>query len=134
MEPDEPVADVGPVTKPAPAAKFVTPVQGTIIRGYAKGRNEGINIKAAPGAPVKAADAGTVAAITKSADGVPIVVVRHAGNLLTVYANVTDVAVAKGDSVRRGQSIAKLRGGEDSYVHFEVREGFDSVDPAPFLD
>lgn len=134
VEPDKPVADVGPVTKPAPAAKFVTPVQGTIIRGYAKGRNEGINIKAAPGAPVKAADAGTVAAITKSADGVPIVVVRHAGNLLTVYANVTDVAVAKGDSVRRGQSIAKLRGGEDSYVHFEVREGFDSVDPAPFLD
>ena len=113
---------------------MVTPVQGTIIRGYAKGRNEGINIKADPGTPVKAADAGTVAAITKSAEGVPIVVIRHPDNLLTVYANVTDVNVAKGDSVGRGQPIAKLRGGDDNYVHFEVRQGFDSVDPAPYLD
>jgi murein DD-endopeptidase MepM/ murein hydrolase activator NlpD len=111
-----------------------TPVLGSIIRGYSKGKNEGINIKAAAGAPVKAADTGTVAAITKSADGVPIVVVRHAGNLLTVYANVTDVSVKKGDSVTRGQQIAKLRAGDDAYVHFEVRKGFDSVDPAPFIN
>lgn len=132
--PSKPVADVGKTTKPAKATKMVVPVTGSIIRGYAKGRNEGINIKAAPGDPVKAADSGTVAAITKSAEGVPIVVVRHAGNLLTVYANVTDVNVAKGDSVGRGQQIAKLRDGSDSYVHFEVRQGFDSVDPAPFIN
>ncbi|KIN61373.1 LysM domain/M23/M37 peptidase [Sulfitobacter noctilucae] len=132
--PAAPVADVGRTTKPAKATKMVIPVQGSIIRSYAKGRNEGINIKAAAGAPVKAADSGTVAAITKSAEGVPIVVVRHAGNLLTVYANVTDVSVAKGDSVGRGQQIAKLRSGDDAYVHFEVRQGFDSVDPAPFIE
>jgi murein DD-endopeptidase MepM/ murein hydrolase activator NlpD len=132
--PTKPVADVGKTTKPAKATKMATPVTGSIIRGYAKGRNEGINIKAAAGTPVKAADSGTVAAITKSADGIPIVVVRHVGNLLTVYANVTDVNVSKGDSVGRGQQIAKLRSGDDAYVHFEVRQGFDSVDPAPFLN
>lgn len=132
--PSEPVANVGTTTQPPKDTAMVTPVQGTIIRGYAKGRNEGINIKADPGTPVKAADAGTVAAITKSAEGVPIVVIRHPDNLLTVYANVTDVNVAKGDSVGRGQPIAKLRGGDDNYVHFEVRQGFDSVDPAPYLD
>lgn len=132
--PTKPVADVGQTTQPAKATKMQTPVQGSIIRGYSKGKNEGINIKAAAGAPVKAADTGTVAAITKSADGVPIVVVRHTGNLLTVYANVTSVNVKKGDSVTRGQQIAKLRSGDDAYVHFEVRKGFDSVDPAPFLN
>lgn len=132
--PSEPVANVGTTTQPPKDTAMVTPVQGTIIRGYAKGRNEGINIKADPGTPVKAADAGTVAAITKSAEGVPIVVIRHPDNLLTVYANVTDVNVAKGDSVGRGQPIAKLRDGDDNYVHFEVRQGFDSVDPAPYLD
>lgn len=129
-----PVADVGKTTKTAKATKLVKPVEGTIIRGYSKGRNEGLNIKAAPGTAVKSADAGTVAAITKSAEGVPIVVVRHPDNLLTVYANVTDVSVAKGDSVSRGQAIAKLREGGDSYVHFEVRQGFDSVDPTPFIE
>jgi murein DD-endopeptidase MepM/ murein hydrolase activator NlpD len=131
--PVKPVADVGQTTQAAKATKMAAPVQGSIIRGYAKGKNEGVNIKAAPGTAVKAAEKGTVAAITKSADGVPIVVVRHADNLLTVYANVTAVSVAKGDAVARGQSIAKLRGGEDAYVHFEVRQGFDSVDPAPFI-
>jgi murein DD-endopeptidase MepM/ murein hydrolase activator NlpD len=52
---------------------------------------------------------------------------------LTVYANVTDVQVQKGDTVRRGQGIAKLRGGDDAFVHFEVRQGFDGVDPTPLL-
>ncbi|APE45438.1 peptidase M23 [Sulfitobacter alexandrii] len=132
--PKKPVADVGETTVKTSSAKMATPVQGSIIRGYAKGKNEGINIKAAPGAAVKAADKGTVAAITKSADGVPIVVVRHEDNLLTVYANVTDVSVAKGDTVSRGQQIAKLRSGDDAYVHFEVRKGFDSVDPSPYLN
>ena len=113
---------------------MVKPVSGSIIREYAKGKNEGINIKAAPGTVVKAADAGTVAGITKSADGVPIVLIRHPNNLITVYANVTDLAVKQGDIIKRGQSIAKLRSGDNSFLHFEVRKGFDSVDPNPFIN
>ena len=131
--PDAPAVDVGKTTAKPPSGKLIFPVQGSIIREYAKGRNEGINIKAAPGTSVKAADAGTVAAITKGGDGVPIIVVRHADNLLTVYANVTDVQVKKGAPVRRGQGIARLRDGDQAFVHFEVRKGFDSVDPMPFL-
>ena len=132
--PAKPVADVGKPTSSAKTTRMETPVLGSIIRGYSKGKNDGINIKAADGAPVKAAETGTVAAITKSAEGVPIVVVRHPDNLLTVYANVTAVSVAKGDRVARGQQIAKLRSGDESYVHFEVRNGFDSVDPTPYLN
>ena len=60
--------------------------------------------------------------------------VRHADNILTVYANVTAVSVKKDDPIKRGQQIAKLRDGNDAYVHFEVRKGFDSVDPAPFIN
>lgn len=132
--PTKPVADVGKVTKPAKATKMVKPVSGSIIREYAKGKNEGINIKAAPGTAVKAADAGTVAGITKSADGVPIVLIRHTGNLITVYANMTDLSVKQGDTIKRGQNIAKLRDGDNSFLHFEVRKGFDSVDPNPFIN
>lgn len=129
-----PKPDLGQQTKPASAGRFAVPVQGTVIREYAKGRNDGIKIKAAPGTSVKAADTGTVAAITESADGVPIIVLRHTDNLLTVYANVTDVSVKKGDQVRRGQGLAKLREGDQSFVHFEVRDGFESVDPNTYLD
>ena len=128
-----PEVDVGERTAASDVARMLFPVSGSIIREYSKGKNDGINIKAAAGADVKAAEAGTVAAITKSADGVPIIVIRHEPELLTVYANVTEVSVDKGTRVTRGQSIAKLRDGNDAYVHFEVRKGFDSVDPMPYL-
>ncbi|WP_299612184.1 peptidoglycan DD-metalloendopeptidase family protein [uncultured Tateyamaria sp.] len=134
-DPEKPVADVGQASAPLQSTDMTLPVQGSIIRDYSKGRNEGIDIQAAPGTSVSAAASGTVAAITESAEGVPIIVVRHPDNLLTVYANVTDVSVAKGDAVSRGQSIAKLRGTADTaYVHFEVRDGFDSVNPNPFFE
>jgi LysM repeat protein len=128
-----PPVDVGPQSIPSDDARMLYPVTGTIIRDFAKGRNDGIDIKAAAGAPVRSADTGTVAAITKSAEGVPIIVIRHEPELLTVYANVADVSVEKGDSVSRGQQIAALRDGSDAYVHFEVRKGFESVDPMPYL-
>ncbi|WP_170752804.1 M23 family metallopeptidase [Ruegeria lacuscaerulensis] len=138
--PDEQVA--APVPAPDVTAEAPTnqrnsalglPVTGTIIRTYKKGQNEGIDIAAAPGAAVKAAEAGTVAAITADADQVPIIVVKHNNDLLTVYANVEGITVKKGDRVRRGERIAALRDGDNAYVHFEVRKGFEAVDPEPFL-
>ncbi|WP_171237700.1 M23 family metallopeptidase [Ruegeria sp. HKCCA5763] len=132
-----PLAEAPDVTAEAPtntrSSALSLPVSGTIIRGYNKGKNEGIDIAAAPGTAVTAADAGTVAAITADADQVPIIVVKHKNDLLTVYANVDDITVKKGDRVRRGQKLAQLRGGDNAYVHFEVRKGFESVDPEPYL-
>ncbi|WP_430463955.1 peptidoglycan DD-metalloendopeptidase family protein [Tabrizicola sp.] len=142
--PDEKVAPAAEVAKAKPpaedlgsqrttAAKFAMPVQGKIIRGYAKGRNDGIDIAAAPGTPVKAAADGSVAAVTKDTTGTPIVVLRHADGLLTVYAGVDGLKVAKGDSVKKGQTIAAVRQADPSFVHFEVRKGVDSLDPLPYV-
>ncbi|WP_027237132.1 peptidoglycan DD-metalloendopeptidase family protein [Leisingera caerulea] len=118
----------------ASSAAMAYPVRGKIIKTYSKGRNDGIDIAAAPGAPVNAAEAGTVAAITKDSNNVPIVVIRHSQKLLTVYQNVDNITVKKGESVARGQRIASLRGGDDAYVHFEVRDGFESIDPLSYLN
>lgn len=115
------------------AAALAMPVAGKIIRGYDKKTNQGINIAASPGSPVKAAADGTVAAITKDTNNVPIVVIRHADNLLTVYAGVDALKVKKGDKVKRGQSIAVIRPGDPAFLHFEVRKGVDSLDPMTFL-
>ncbi len=109
------------------------PVRGDIIREYAKGKSEGIDIAAAPGTPVKAAAAGTVAAITEDSNGVPIIVVKHPDNLLTVYSNVDKLRVRKGDKVTRGQPLAEIRSTGTAALHFEVRDGFESVNPADFL-
>ena len=128
-----PVADLSANVSAPSSATFIMPVSGKIIRGYAKGKNDGIDIAAPAGTPVKAAGAGTVAAITKDTSGTPIVVIRHAGGLLTVYAGVEGLKVARGDSVTRGQTIAAVRSADPSFLHFEVRKGVDSMDPMPYL-
>jgi len=115
-------------------SKLLMPVSGKIIRGFVKKKNDGIDIAADAGTPVNAAADGTVAAITRDTDQVPILVLRHADNMLTVYAGVDSVKVQKGDTVKRGQPIAQIRAGNPSFLHFEVRQGFDSVDPVPFLN
>lgn len=126
-----PAPDLG--SQKTASSRLQMPVNGKIIRGYEKKKNDGIDIAATAGAAVQAAEAGTVAAITKDTDQVPILVIRHPNNLLTVYANVDAISVAKGDSVKRGQAIAKVRAGSPAFVHFEVRNGYDSVDPMGYL-
>ena len=141
--PDEktaPAAEKPKDTPPSPdlggsaKAKFVMPVQGKIIRPYDKKSNQGIDIAAAAGTPVKAAEAGTVAVISSDTSGKGIVILRHAGDLLTVYVGVAGVSVAKGAKVSRGQEIGKVAAGDPAFLHFEVRNSKkDSLDPMGYL-
>ena len=117
----------------ASTSRMAMPIEGKIIRAYDPKLNPGLDISAPSGSKVVAAEDGVVAAITKDTDQVPILVVRHADNLLTVYARITDLKVAKGDSVKRGQTLAFLRKSTPAYLHFELRQGFDSIDPMPYL-
>ena len=133
-EPTKPVADLGPTTSASSSnTKFVRPINGSIIRDYRKGSNEGIDFGAPAGTAVKAADAGTVAAVTQDTKGVWIVVIKHANNILTVYTNVDGLKVKKGDRVSRGQTIAAVKADNPSFLHFEVRKGLNSVDPNEYI-
>ena len=134
----EPVAVVE-ATEPLEAEPMGTgrlgyPVKGEILNPYVKGSNEGIDIAATAGDPVRAAEAGTVGAIVQDTNGIDIIVIKHANNLLTVYTHVQDPTVSKGDRVVRGQVIASVRAGNPSFVHFEVRKGSESVDPMDYLN
>ena len=130
---EPPSPDLGSTRTAASASRFAMPVNGSIIRGYQKRVNDGIDIGAAAGSPVKAAADGVVAAITKDQLGTPIIVLKHDGGLLTVYAGVDGVTVAQGASVKRGQTIASVKAGSPAFLHFEVRQGLESVDPLPYL-
>ncbi|MGB2407778.1 MAG: peptidoglycan DD-metalloendopeptidase family protein [Paracoccaceae bacterium] len=135
---EEPAETSAPaVTEPTQTAsggRLAYPVKGKIIREYVKGKTDGIDLSAPVGSTVVAAESGTVAAITADADQVPILVLKHADNLLTVYANIGDISVEKGQAVSRGRGIGKIRKGNPSYLHFEVRKGFESVDPMDYLN
>ncbi len=132
----EPAATPAPVATPALEAEapgaLRRPVAGEILRPYSTS-NEGIDIRAAEGTAVQAAAAGVVAAITRDTEQVPILVLRHDGGLLTVYANIKDIRVQKGAAVSSGERLASVGGGDPSFLHFEVRRGFDAVDPEQLL-
>ncbi|WP_334061288.1 LysM peptidoglycan-binding domain-containing M23 family metallopeptidase [Limimaricola cinnabarinus] len=131
----EPAPAPQPVAEQAApkASAMAMPAQGSIIRAYAKGRNDGIDIGAPAGSAVKAAAAGTVAAITTNTEGIQIVVIRHPDELLTVYTHVVDLTVERGASVSKGQTIGKVKAGDPSLLHFEVRKGMESQDPTNYL-
>lgn len=130
--PNTPTTDLGSTrTTASGSGRFRMPVSGAIIRVYEKGRNDGIDIAAPSGTAVKAAGGGTVAAITRDTANVPIVVVRHRDGLMTVYTGLDSLSVSKGDQLSAGQQLGTA--GNGGFVHFEVRRGFESVDPEDYL-
>ncbi|OUS08298.1 hypothetical protein A9Q96_02235 [Rhodobacterales bacterium 52_120_T64] len=142
-----PIASPTPTPTPAPAAAvasassatgFVKPVDGTVLRPYnpsaGRDKNDGIDYTATAGTDVRVAADGVVALVSTSTGGLgTIVLVRHSNDILTIYGRVDKVTVAKGDTVRRGQTIGVVAAGDPATMHFEVRKGTDSVDPAPYL-
>jgi len=131
------------IPKPPPrsSGKFLLPVRGVVISKFGaqgKGlRNDGINIAAPLGTPVRAAENGIVVYSGNALLGFGnMVLIRHADSFMTAYAHNRSLGVARGDVVRRGQVIAEVgRTGNVStpQLHFEVRKGKKAVDPARYI-
>lgn len=135
----EQIAAASPAIEPAPVdtgAQFLSPVSGPITESYTPSRG-GVELGAAPGTPVRSAESGTVVLVSKSLGGLGVIVlIRHDEKYMTVYGRVSNVAVAKGEKVSRGQVIASVAtpsAGTESTMHFEIRRGTVSVDPEPLI-
>ena len=113
------------------------PVSGTVSAPYqatGRNKNEGIDYATAANASVQAAADGTVARVSESLGGLgTIILVRHSNDLMTVYGRIGTATVAKGDIVSQGQTIGRVASGESPTLHFEVRVGTESVNPAQYL-
>jgi len=100
-------------------------------------QNDGINVAVPEGTPIKAAEEGVVAYAGNELKGYGnLVLVRHSNGFVSAYAHASELMVKKGDTVRRGQVIA--RSGATGTVpapqlHFEIRKGSVPVDPMQFL-
>ncbi|WP_439498454.1 peptidoglycan DD-metalloendopeptidase family protein [Bosea sp. (in: a-proteobacteria)] len=119
-------------------ADFRWPARGRVIAGYSgKGANEGINIAVPEGTPVKAAEGGVVAYAGSELKGYGnLVLIRHPNGYVSAYAHNGELNVKRGESVKRGQVVAKSgqTGNVSSpQLHFELRKGASPVDPVPYL-
>jgi len=153
-EPPAPAASVSPpaAAEPEPAkpagkaaardtAPFMMPVQGRLLSGYgpkAGGlRNDGLNIAAARGSPVKAARDGTVVYAGNELPGFGnLVLVKHDQGWVTAYGHNETVLVKRGDSVKRGQTIGTVGSTgnvTEPQLHFELRQGSRAIDPMPYV-
>jgi murein DD-endopeptidase MepM/ murein hydrolase activator NlpD len=134
-----------PAAPPPPAragGRFAWPVKGRIVSRYGAKpgglHNDGINIAAARGAPVRAAENGVVVYAGNELKGFGnLVLIRHADGWVSAYAHVDALLVAHGATVRRGQLIARV-GSSGSVsapqLHFELRRGSRTVDPLGYLE
>jgi murein DD-endopeptidase MepM/ murein hydrolase activator NlpD len=141
---DENVADGQQVAEQAPIAGapgMRWPVRGKIISGFgpkANGlKNEGINIAVPEGTSIRAAESGVVAYAGNELKGYGnLILIRHDNGFVTAYAHAKELFVKRGDTVKRGDVIAKAgqTGSVSSpQLHFEVRKGATALDPMKFL-
>jgi murein DD-endopeptidase MepM/ murein hydrolase activator NlpD len=142
--------DVGEIARnisyTQPTAKperfFEWPVKGAIIGEYGAGvmgrRNDGVNIAAPVGTPVRSAADGEVVYRGSELDGYGnLILIKHSDNFVTAYAHNDVMLVRKGDIVRQGQVIAKVGktgAATEPQLHFEIRQNLKSVDPLAFLN
>jgi murein DD-endopeptidase MepM/ murein hydrolase activator NlpD len=133
-------AKAAEVTSALPTFRW--PVRGKVITSYGaktNGKsNDGINLAVPEGTPVKAAEDGVVAYSGNELKGYGnLVLVRHSNGYVTAYAHASELMVKRGDTIKRGQVIAKSgQSGEvaSPQLHFEIRKGSNPVDPLQFLN
>ncbi|CUU18314.1 LysM domain Lipoprotein NlpD CDS [Bradyrhizobium sp.] len=121
---------------------FRWPVRGKVVTSYGaktNGKsNDGINLAVPEGTPVKAAEDGVVAYSGNELKGYGnLVLLRHSNGYVTAYAHASELMVKRGDTIKRGQVIAKSgQSGEvaSPQLHFEIRKGSSPVDPLQFLN
>lgn len=129
------------IEKPAEPKNLIWPVQGSVISTYGPKsnglKNDGINIAVPRGAPVVAADGGTVAYAGSDIPGYGnVVLVRHPSGLMTTYAHLDrmfvqqDIVVAKGDLLG---TVGTSGGVDTPQLHFEIRRDKEALDPSKYL-
>ncbi|HET9830367.1 MAG TPA: peptidoglycan DD-metalloendopeptidase family protein [Vicinamibacterales bacterium] len=104
-------------------------------RSGTSGIATGLEISAAEGAAVSAVHEGTVAFADAFGGFGNLVIVEHGAQNFSLYGNLLEITVAKGDRVERGQPIGTvgLAPAGSSELHFELRIDGQSVDPLQWL-
>lgn len=136
-DPQNPPAEGGPAAPdtstatghyiwPLPSSRLVTSLYGNRIHpeyGTLK-FHKGIDINAAAGAAIVAADGGTVVTVGNDPAGYGIyVVIYHSGGRSTLYAHMNAAAVSSGQTVSQGQVIGYAGSSGVStgpHLHFEI--------------
>ncbi|WOI54527.1 M23 family metallopeptidase [Parvularcula sp. LCG005] len=125
------------VSKSAASSRFSWPLEGSVVMNFGTSdrgvKNDGINIAAPVGAPIRAAEDGEVIYTGSELAGYGnLLLIRHSDGWVSAYAHTDSIMVKKGDTVQQGQVVAKVghSGSVDQpQLHFELRHELKPRDP-----
>ena len=128
----------GSYTWPCPSCTYITSGYGNRIHPIfgTERWHSGIDIGAAAGATVIAADSGTVFVATYSSSYVNYVMIYHSNGTYTLYAHMSAFAISNGQSVSQGQTIGYVGStgvSSGPHLHFETRVNGAAVDPMQYF-
>lgn len=96
----------------------------------------GIDISGQVGDPIYAAAAGKVISAESNRSRGKYIIIQHPNGLQSWYMHLSEMNVSEGDTVKKGQTIAKLGNTGRStgpHLHFEIMKGNKKVNPLPYL-
>jgi len=135
--PAAPAAKSDPrATADLPAGGFHWPSSGRIIETFSEPRSNGLVFDGKPGDPVLAAADGKVIFSGVGPRGYGnLIIIKHEGDLLSVYAHNRALLVKEGQQVKRDQRVAELgdSGTDKPKLHFEIRRQGRPIDPLALL-
>ena len=128
----------GSYTWPCPSCTYITSGYGNRIHPIfgTERWHSGIDIGAAAGATVIAADSGTVSVATYSSSYGNYVMIYHSNGTYTLYAHMSSIAVTAGQSVTKGDTIGYVGStgwSTGPHLHFEIRNSGGTIDPTQFF-
>ncbi len=107
-----------------------------IINGEPRSPHTGVDLSAAAGAPVLAANAGTVAWVGQQFFAGTMVILDHGMGLYTMYFHLQDILVQPGQHVERGDLIARVGStgrATGPHLHWGARLQGARIDPLELL-
>ncbi|MDE5622712.1 MAG: M23 family metallopeptidase [Alistipes sp.] len=121
------------------AIELVTPAEGIITERFDIGESRfGVRIAAAPGDRITAIDNGTVLQSLWTPENGYIILLQHAGSLVSVYKNLSRSLVTTGQAVRSGEQIGyntetDSESEEPKLFEFELWNNGKPVDPEGYI-
>lgn len=124
---------------------YVSPLSGTMTSNFGwrddpNGGGEcfhyGVDIAGEEGADVACFADGSVGAVGESTILGRYVTVNHAGGFSTLYAHCSAITASAGQSVQRGEIIAKVGATGNAtgpHLHFEVHDGNEYLNPVYYV-
>ena len=138
MEPAPPVA-TSPEAPVPDVETLLWPVNGTVNSAFGprgSGFHDGIDIAAPEGTPIRSIEGGEVIYSDQLRGYGNMVIVRHAGGIVSVYAHNEANLVREGQTVAQGDVVARVGSTgrvTGPHLHFEIRRNNIPQDPLRYL-